>query len=160
MPARRRQRLPDPTVSVVGPGFVGYVLVAMLAKSLMHADVETVREDVPVGDLCDILQAAHVNGLPVLNAEGDLVGIVTEQDVLYGTMGGDDGGDGVSPLLVRDIMTSPAVCATEDTDVVELCNLMWGMRIHRIPIVCEGHVVGMVSALDLVRAIAEGALHP
>lgn len=126
----------------------------------MHTDVATVREDLPVGDLCDVLQVAHVNGLPVLSADGELVGIVTEQDVLYGTMGGRDAGDGVNPLLVRDIMTSPAVCATEDADIVELCGLMWGMRIHRIPIVREGRIVGMVTALDLVRAVAEGSLRP
>ena len=129
----------------------------LLAKNLMTTQVATVREDVPVGELCDLLQAAHVNGLPVLGADGQLVGIVTEEDVLYGTMGGVDDADG-SPLRVRDIMTSPAVCATEDTDVVELCRLMWGMRIHRIPIVVAGRVTGMVSALDLVRAVAEGAL--
>jgi CBS domain-containing protein len=125
----------------------------------MHTDVATVREDVPVGDLCDMLQQAHVNGLPVLNADGELVGIVTEQDVLYGTMGSRGDAAGENPLLVRDIMTSPAVCATEDTEVVELCELMWGMRIHRIPIVREGRVVGLVTALDLIRAVAEGTLH-
>jgi len=131
----------------------------MLAKSLMVTHIATVNDDLPVDDLCDVLQAAHVNGLPVLNAVGELVGIVTEQDVLYGTMGGV--GDGETPqLLVRDIMTSPAVCATSDTDIVELCRLMWGMRIHRIPIVSDGRFVGMVSSLDLVRAVAEGALRP
>jgi len=132
----------------------------MLAKSLMVTHIVTVNDDLPVDDLCDVLQAAHVNGLPVLNAIGELVGIVTEQDVLYGTMGGVTGDGETSPLLVRDIMTSPAVCATSDTDVVELCRLMWGMRIHRIPIVSDGRFVGMVSSLDLVRAVAEGALRP
>jgi CBS domain-containing protein len=61
-------------------------------------------------------------------------------------------------VLVRDIMTSPAVCATEDTDVVELSRMMAGMRIHRIPIVVEGRVVGVVTALDIVRAVAQGVL--
>jgi CBS domain-containing protein len=63
-----------------------------------------------------------------------------------------------STVLVRDIMTSPAICATEDTDVVELSRMLWGMRIHRIPIVLEGRVSGVVTALDVVRAVAEGAL--
>jgi CBS domain-containing protein len=133
----------------------------MLARNLMETDIATVKDDLPVDDLCEVLQVGHVNGLPVLDARGELVGIVTEQDVLYGTMGGATLDDGkVAPLLVRDIMTSPAVCATGDTDVVELCRLMWGMRIHRIPIVNEGRVIGMVSSLDLVRAVAEGALRP
>ena len=130
----------------------------MRAKELMNTEVVTIREDAPVAQLCDLLQAVHSNGLPVLNAEGDLVGIVTEDDVLYGTMGVFDK-DG-TPVLVRDIMTSPAVCASEDTDIVELSRMMWGMRIHRIPILSDGRVTGVVTALDLVRAVAEGVLTP
>ena len=130
----------------------------MRAKDLMNPEVTTIREDASVSQLCDILQAVHSNGLPVLNAHGELVGIVTEDDVLYGTMGMFEK-DGTA-VLVRDIMTSPAVCATEDTDVVELSRMMAGMRIHRIPIVVDGRVAGVVTALDVVRAVAQGVLTP
>jgi CBS domain-containing protein len=128
----------------------------MRAKDLMNTDVVTVRDDAPVAQLCDLMQAAHANGLPVLNAHGELVGIVTEDDILYGTMGVFDK-DG-SAVLVGEIMTSPAICATEDTDVVELSRMLSGMRIHRIPILLDGRVTGVVTALDVVRAVAEGAL--
>src|SRR5262245_45957016 len=109
----------------------------------MVKDVVTVGEEVSVSELCDILQQAHANGAPVVNADGMLVGVVTEEDILYGSMGSSAGttaeaaGGGPSAVvgetLVQDIMTSPAVCATEETDVVELCKLMSQMRIHRIP---------------------------
>jgi CBS domain-containing protein len=128
----------------------------MRAKDLMNTDIVTIREDASVSQLCDVMQAAHANGLPVLNAQGELVGVVTEDDILYGTMGVFDKNG--STVLVRDIMTSPAICATEDTDVVELSRMLWRMRIHRIPIVLEGRVSGVVTALDVVRAVAEGAL--
>jgi CBS domain-containing protein len=128
----------------------------MRAKDLMSTDVVTIREDAPVSHLCDVMQAAHANGLPVLNDQGELVGVVTEDDILYGTMGVFDKNG--SAVLVRDIMTSPAVCATEDTDVVELSRMLSGMRIHRIPILLDGRVTGVVTALDVVRAVAEGTL--
>jgi CBS domain-containing protein len=128
----------------------------MRAKDLMNTDVVTIREDAPVSHLCDVMQAAHANGLPVLNGDGELVGVVTEDDILYGTMGVFDKNG--SAVLVRDIMTSPAVCATEDTDVVELSRMLSGMRIHRIPIVVNGRVAGVVTALDVVRAVADGTL--
>lgn len=128
----------------------------MLAKDLMNTDVVTIREDAPVAHLCDVLQAAHANGLPVLNDQDELVGVVTEDDILYGTMGVFDKNG--SAILVRDIMTSPAVCATEDTTVVELSRMLSGMRIHRIPILVDGRVAGVVTALDVVRAVAEGTL--
>ena len=135
----------------------------MRARELMNTEVVTIREDSHVDLLCDLFQVAHVHGVPVLDAGGDLVGMVSEEDVIFGTMGLPDGlelpqdGGGVR---VRDIMTSPAVCATEETDVVELCRMMWGMRIHHIPIVLEGRVTGMVSSLDLARAVAEGSIRP
>ena len=128
----------------------------MRAKDLMNTDVVTIRDDAPVSQLCDAMQVAHANGLPVLNAHGELVGIVTEDDILYGTMGVfDKEGNAV---LVSEIMTSPAICASEDTDIAELSRMMWGMRIHRIPILLDGRVTGVVTALDVVRAVAEGAL--
>lgn len=131
----------------------------------MQTEVVTIREDSHVDLLCDLFQVAHVHGVPVLDARGELVGIVSEEDVIFGTMGlpeeaslplGDDNGG----VRVRDIMTSPAVCATEETDVVELCRMMWGMRIHHIPIVLDGRVTGIVSSLDLARAVAEGSIRP
>ena len=112
-------------------------------------------EDSPIEQLCDLLQVAHVHGVPVLNALEELVGIVSQEDVIFGAMGRPDG-----PACVRDIMTSPPVCATEETDVVELCRMMWGMRIHHIPIVLDGRVTGIVSTLDLARAVAEGSIRP
>jgi CBS domain-containing protein len=131
----------------------------MLAKDLMQGTVVTIGEDATIEQLCDLLQAAHVNGLPVLGADGDLVGIVSEEDVLYGAMGLPQEA-GAREGRVRDIMTSPAVCATEETDVEEVCRMMWGMRIHHIPIVREGRVIGIVSSLDLARAVADGILRP
>ena len=134
----------------------------MLARDLMCTPAVVIREDDAVAHLCDVMQEAHVNGLPVVDENGEIVGIVTEEDVLYGSMGeaGGPAPANVDSVLVRDIMTSPAVCATEDTDVVEICRMMWTMRIHRIPIVRDGHVTGIVSAMDLVRAIAEGTIAP
>src|SRR5260221_13540510 len=126
----------------------------MRAKDLMNPEVTTIREGPGFSQLCDLLQAVHSNGLPVLNANGELVGIVTEDDVLYGTMGLFEKNG--SAVLVRDIMTSPAVCATEDTDVVELSRMMAGVPIHWIPIGVDGRGARVVAALDGVRAGAQG----
>lgn len=140
----------------------------MRAKDLMHRPVVTVREDATVAELCDLMQQAHVNGVPVVDAAGDVVGVVTEEDVIYGSMGVEGPADlarggtptGADGAYVRDIMTAPAICAGEEADVVDLCRMMWRMRIHRIPIVAERKPVGIVAALDLVRAIAEGEIRP
>jgi len=57
-------------------------------------------------------------------------------------------------------MTSPAITVTEGTDLREVCRLMWRMRIHRLPVVHGSEVRGIISAMDLVRAVAEGEITP
>jgi CBS domain-containing protein len=59
---------------------------------------------------------------------------------------------------VADIMTRDVVTATEDTSVTEICDLMVTRGIHRVPVVREGGVVGIVSALNVIEAALEGKL--
>ena len=140
----------------------------MLARDLMQKDVLTVIEEDSLADLCDLLQQAHIHGAPVVADGGELVGFVTQEDVLYGSMSGppqgekDAGGSRTAAPdfvpTVREIMTSPAVYATEDTPVRDLCSMMWRLRLHHIPIVRHGKVTGIVSSLDLCRAISDGLI--
>jgi len=59
-------------------------------------------------------------------------------------------------LTVGEIMTSPALSATEETSVVDLCKMMHRLRIHRVPIVRGRKVTGMISSLDICQAIGAG----
>jgi CBS domain-containing protein len=129
----------------------------MLARDLMRRDVYTVRESSTVDDLAEMLMREHIHGAPVLDEAGVLVGVVTQQDMFFATATVKNGGDRrPDALRVRDIMTSPAVAATEDTDVRNLCRMMHRLRIHRIPIVEGGKLTGIVSSLDVCRAVADG----
>ena len=135
----------------------------MQARDLMQEDVLTVAESDPIEELLDVLVAERIHGAPVVNSEGDLVGVVTQQDLVFGSMMRPEAskpGDSASPvtrgLEVRDIMTSPAVSATEDTDIRNLCRIMYQLRIHRVPIVRGAKVRGIVSSLDVCNAVAEG----
>jgi len=139
----------------------------VLARDLMQREVVTVREDVPLADLADLLQQAHIHGAPVVGPDGQLIGIVSQEDVLFGSMSGPPGGDG-NPVRkgagetyvtrVSDIMTSPPVTATEDTKLQDLCRLMWRLRLHHVPIVEDGKLTGIVSSMDMCRAIADGQI--
>lgn len=138
----------------------------MQAKDLMQREVVTVREDVPLAELADQLQQAHIHGAPVVRDDGILVGFVSQEDVLFGNMTGPpDGAERetetpTSAYVTRvgDIMTAPAVTATEETDVRDLCRLMWRLRLHHVPIVRDGRVTGIVSSLDLCRVVADGGV--
>jgi CBS domain-containing protein len=136
----------------------------MLAKELMRRDVFTMRDDQSVTELVDLLVREHIHGCPVVDDTGELVGIVTQQDVFISAVtrdrsgvraGREEGSGGSDELKVRDLMTSPAVSAAEDTDIIGLCRMMHRLRIHRIPIVKEGKVTGIISSLDIVGELAD-----
>jgi CBS domain-containing protein len=55
-------------------------------------------------------------------------------------------------------MTSPAIAASEETDVADVCLLMSRLGVHRIPIVRDGRVTGIVSSIDVCRAVVEGSI--
>ncbi|MBA3826441.1 MAG: CBS domain-containing protein [Ktedonobacterales bacterium] len=127
----------------------------MLARDLMTRDVIYVREDAATRDVIRILAEYGVSGLPVLNNDRELVGIVTEADVL-GRVG----------AAVTDIMTRRVITATEATPTDQIAQLITGNRIKRVPIVRDNQVVGIVSRADLVRELASrwvcgtcGAIH-
>jgi CBS domain-containing protein len=127
----------------------------MLARDIMQRDVFTVRDDQPVETLIDLMVQEHIHGCPVVDAQGELVGVVTQQDVFF-----SEATHRQAPpagMTVRDLMTSPAVSAEEDTEIVGLGRMMLRLRIHRIPIVKDGKVTGIVSSLDLVGQLIENA---
>ena len=114
------------------------------ARDIMSSKFITVPIGMTIGDLVDVLQRAHIHAAPVLEATGQLVGIVTLLDILYGTMGGDresssapgrirsragllelDELDTLSPNTpdlwsrpVAEIMTNPAISVAAETRVM------------------------------------------
>lgn len=137
------------------PGTFPPVKADLLARDVMSTGVVKVRPELPVGDLIDLFQQEHVHGICVVDDGDELVGFVSQEDVLFGMMGSAGGeGDPSDGPRVGDIMTSPAVFATEQTSLIDVCRLMWQLRIHHVPIVRQGRVTGMVSSLDVSRAVA------
>lgn len=125
----------------------------MLASDLMNKEVVTVREDLPVCDLYDLLQQCNVHGVPVLNDGGELVGFVSQEDIIYGSLG--DTADR-REITVGEIMTSPALCVGPSTDVREVGRMLWKLRIHHVPVVENGRIHGIVSSMDYCRLVGEG----
>ena len=151
----------------------------MRAADLMTRTVATVRPESRVEDLCDLFRERRITGAPVVDGEGRLVGIVSKDDVIFRRQGGGEdrprqeadvralftsgfvgfaSPSGNGHALVSDIMTRDVICATENALIEDLCRLMWDKRVHRIPIVRNGVLVGIVSALDICRGVMEGTI--
>ena len=140
------------------------------AKAIMTAPVITVTREMAVRDAVQILVERHISGLPVVNAAGELVGIVTEADLLYKEATPKP----AEPLLrwfgrslwlerlvgayrkvegrtVGDVMTHNVITATEDTPVHVLASRMVRFGVNRLPIVRDRTVVGIVTRADVLK---------
>ena len=153
------------------------------ARDIMNSKVITVPISMTIGDLVDLLQRLNIHAAPVLDREGKLTGMVTHEDVLYGTMGAEGEAEPAHRIRSRaglleldeldtlslnnldlwsrpvtDIMTNPAIAVETVTPLREVCRMMWSLKIHHIPVLEADQVVGLISALDLCRAISDGKI--
>jgi CBS domain-containing protein len=146
----------------------------MKAKEIMTREPITTLPQTTMEELCDVLRRENINGTPVVDESGQLVGIVSQDDVIFRKGGRNEAfqppkdikdlfqrgfasfAESDTPLRVGDIMTREVISADEETPVEQLCRTMWERRIHRIPITRGGKLSGIVSALDLCRIIALG----
>ena len=123
------------------------------ASQLMRSPVVTVAADSPVGAAWRVLRDENIRQAPVLDAAGTMVGIVTERDLLTAV---DLDGDRVIEVLtraVRDVMTSPIVGATPETDIRRIAAVMLDHDVDAVPILgAEGRLVGIVARSDILRA--------
>ena len=147
----------------------------MKAKELMTTDVVSVGPDASVGEIAQALLDHSISAVPVIDASGALVGMVSEGDLIGRDASARDarldwwldlmtGNDKASADRVavskdrhktaKDVMAAPVVTVTEDTDAREIARLLAAYRIKRVPVVQDGRVVGIVSRGDLLRAVA------
>jgi len=122
----------------------------MLASDIMTRKVCTIHPEASVQEVAQLLSYKRISGAPVVNAAGMIIGIVTEADIISGV---DRGG-----LRVADIMSHEIIAVKEETPVNEIAKLLAERRIKRVPVLCNGKPVGIVSRADIVDAVAQGHL--
>ena len=142
----------------------------MNASDIMTIGAITVRPDSTVAHAARVMIERRVSGLPVVNASGKLVGIVSEQDLLRRKELGTADASWLDFLLdtdglahqyarefgrkVEDVMTRDVVSVGPDAHLGEIVELMETHQIKRVPVVRDGDVVGVVSRANLLSALA------
>ncbi len=134
----------------------------MLAKELMTQPVITVRPDVTVKDAIKRLDKHNITAMPVVDERDQLVGIISEADLLHDTVVDDprahmrptEERDEPTSTVVAQVMTLHVVSVHEGTDASDIARLMLETGVKSIPVVEDQMVVGMVSRRDLIRALA------
>lgn len=144
----------------------------LTAADVMTTDVVTVGPDAPIREIAQLLSARRISGVPVVDASGILVGIVSEGDLIghkaiigerhrswwLGLFSTDDmtARDYVKShgRTARDVMTSDVVVVEEAAKLAEIVEAMNEHRIKRIPVVRNGKLVGIVTRSDLLHRLA------
>ncbi|MFL6838429.1 MAG: CBS domain-containing protein [Bradyrhizobium sp.] len=109
--------------------------------------VETLASDATVYDAVRRLGEKRIGALPVIE-NGRIAGIISERDVIYCLR---NHGPEVLEWTVGKVMSSPAITASADTDVLAALALMTQRRIRHLPVVEGGEIRGIVSIGDLVK---------
>lgn len=150
------------------------VTSSVKARELMTAPVHTVREDTPLTEVARLMADKRVSGLPVLSADGTVIGVISEKDFLSRLGSGTArtfmaivseclSNTGCIAVAIRaqaarDIMTSPAITVSEQTTLAEITDLFLRKGINRVPVVdAAGKLSGIVSRGDLISSMT--ALH-
>jgi CBS domain-containing protein len=151
--------------------------MAAVVGDIMDPEPATVRPDTPVEDVVAALRRHELPGLPVVDGEGRVVGMVTEADLVLP----DDEGDLHIPHYINlfggtifleplsrfehrlrkafaskaeDMMTSDPDTVTPDTSVQEAARIIHESGHNRLPVVENGRLVGVVTRVDVLGALA------
>jgi CBS domain-containing protein len=116
------------------------------ARDIMTSTVITAGEDMLITDVIKLLLRWHISGLPIVDNDGNLVGIITEHDVVNFALSGH-----AATTTAAEVMTTNVVTYFPDTLVVEIINFFAAHKVRRVPVVEDGKVVGIISRRDIVR---------
>jgi CBS domain-containing protein len=160
----------------------------LLAKEVMRRNVLTVAPDVKLPELEELFLKERVSGLAVVD-RGELVGIVSRSDIVRQLLQehhlaestsdyycddtgfhelplvtfeqvADRVGERIEMLCVRDVMSDRLVKVGPDQPLRQVAEMMVDNRVHRVLVTEHDRLVGVISALDLARLIADGRLGP
>jgi CBS domain-containing protein len=119
---------------------------ARCAADFMTYPVVTVAPGALLMEAIKLLLRHHISGLPVVAADGGLVGIITEHDIMNFALSGN-----AADTTVEEAMTRQVVVFSPGVDVATLVNALGTGHIRRVPIVDGGKLVGVVSRRDILR---------
>jgi len=147
----------------------------ILASDIMTRDVAVVHPETTLRAAVKLMASRRISGLPVVDEDGTVVGMMSEGDVLGWREGFSERearwfdllaeGFELAPDFLREVqkqrrkiktlMSTNPITVTETTPAREIASLMLAHGIKRVPVMRDGKLVGIVTRADLVRALAQ-----
>jgi len=148
----------------------------MLAKDIMTREVITVKPNDRVDEVAQLLVENKISGIPVVDEENHVVGIITEKDLIvkaselrvpfYLTLFDsiiflenpirfNNDLKKYTAVNVKDAMTKQVVVVEEDTEISDVVKIMQNKRINRVPVVRNGKLVGIITRNDVLKSLVK-----
>jgi acetoin utilization protein AcuB len=133
----------------------------MLVYERMSKNPITITEDTPINEALQFMRDENVRRLPVLNKKGELVGIVSERDLLYASPSPATSLSIyeihylVSKITVSEVMTKDVLTVTEYIPLEEAARIMADNKIGGLPVMRDGKLVGIITESDLFKIFTE-----
>jgi CBS domain-containing protein len=121
------------------------------AKDIMTKEVICIKKDTPIFEAIQLMANNNITGIPVVEDDLTLVGMLSEQDVLRLFHTYDDEKD----RTVNDFMTQPAIHFEENELLLDVCYCLRDNSIRRVPVTLNGKVTGVISRSDILKCILE-----
>jgi len=143
--------------------FRDYELPAQLTvRDIMTYQPRTIAPETALKDAAREMVRLGVGGLPVVNEDGLVVGMLGERELLRTLSGYLQGGRGegarapgvpAQRSTVRDAMTRQVLCVSPDQAIADVSSMMTNKDVDRVPVVRDGRIVGMLTRGDIVRKL-------
>jgi len=148
----------------------------MKAQDIMTRDVVTAGPDTPVRDIAAVMLEKRISGIPVLSADGGIIGMVSESDLLHRAEVGTERKHGwwfrafadsdalareyakAHGLKAHEVMSRYVISVRDDADLRDVADILDSQRIKRVPVVRDGRLVGIITRSDLVRALRQAEI--
>jgi CBS domain-containing protein len=119
-------------------------------KSFMTSDIITVKREHPISHAIEMLLKNDVTGLPVIDDDNKLVGIISEKDIMEIVFSSTS-----VFSKVEDYMTKEVVSFSLNDDFTKICECLIHNNFRRVPILKEGKLVGIISRSDIIKYLFE-----
>lgn len=120
----------------------------MTVKELMSASICFVARDAPVSQVAALMKKYNIGMIPVCDSKGCLLGVITDRDIVLRAVASDTPWEG---LKSSQIMSSDIVTISPEINIHEAAGIFSKIRFHRLPVVENGRLVGILSISDLAK---------
>lgn len=121
------------------------------ARDIMSENVISVQKDAPILEAVKLLVENNISGLPVVEDDMTLTGLLSEKDVVELFYEDEQAED----KTVSDYMTYPAVCFEENNALLNVCNFLAKNIFRRVPVTSNGKLVGIISIQDILNTVLQ-----